>query len=42
MIEICQGFEYGRDRQGSEHAWVGSWIILKCLNIPETEPKITV
>ena len=33
---ICQG------TQGSEYAWVCSWIMLECLNMLETEPKITV
>ena len=42
MIGICQGFEYAKDEEGSEYAWVCSWIMPECLNMPEAKPKITV
>ena len=42
MIGICQGSECVRDTQGSEYASVCSYNSRICLNMPETEPKITV
>ena len=41
-VWICQSFEFSRDTQGSELVWVCSWMILECLNMPETEPNITL
>ena len=29
VIRICQGFEYAKDTDGSEYAWVCTWIMLK-------------
>ena len=41
VIGICKGSEFGNDTQGSEDAWVCSWIMHEyTLNMPETEPKI--
>ena len=44
MIGIFQGSEYARHTQGSEYAWVCSWIMLDWIspNMPKTEPKTTV
>ena len=29
VIKICQGSKYASDTQGSEYAWLCSWIMLK-------------
>ena len=29
VIEICQGFEYAKDTEGSEYVWVCSGIMLE-------------
>ena len=29
VTRICQGFEYAKDTDGSEYAWVCTWIMLK-------------
>ena len=43
VIGICQGFEYTKDVQVSEYAWVYSWKNARiCLNMPGTEPEISV
>ena len=36
------GFEYAKNAEGSEYAWVSSWITPECLNMPEAEPKIII
>ena len=41
VIRICQGSEYARDTEGTKYAWVLN-NSQTCLNMPETEPKITV